>query len=122
MATVQEQFDAFMKSRKSKRPHVGMLVEGFDRQPNQVTFMHNGGKITIPIGKVLSPTKEKLSKKDFIDFNSKSVLLFISGSVFQNLTTFPGSTPICTPVLTCRKSVRYGVTMVENVFETLYLY
>jgi hypothetical protein len=103
MATVQEQFDAFMKSPKSKKPHVGLLVEGFKRAKNQISFQHNGKQIIIPLDKVLYPRKQYLKPEDFIDPQLSVMLIFISGATINRLTPFhvANSTPVCTCTVTC---------------------
>jgi hypothetical protein len=103
MATVQEQFDAFMKTRNSKKPHVGLLVEGFKREKNQISFQHEGKQISVPLNKVLYPRKQHIKPEDFIDFQQGIMLMFISGATINSLTTFPilNTTPVCTCTITC---------------------
>ncbi len=103
MATVQEQFDAFMKTQKSKQAHVPILVQEFTQGDNEITFEYNGTKLKVPNSIVLSPSpKTQISNTDYIDVATKSVLLIIKGTISLGLPHQDPNSLICTLTPTCR--------------------
>lgn len=110
MATVQEQFDAFMKTPSSKNPHISILVEGFEQHKDSISFNHETGKITIPLKMVLFPKKKKLTEIDYIDNDKKTIWVFLKGTLIIDITNgvksadcgltcrMPISLPIITPI------------------------
>jgi hypothetical protein len=115
---IKKKLKDFMTSEASEKPHIGILVEGFQRDPKQITFMHNGKKIIIPIEKVLFPTK-KPTKKEYVDFNNKIIWVFLKGTVLINTTDT--KSVYCEPP-TCKANVSVPATITgfEAIVPTYY--
>lgn len=120
MTAVQEQFNVFMKTPNSRKPHVGILVEGFEQNGDSISFTHEGNTITIPITKVLSPSKKKILKKEYVDFNKKMIWVFLKGTIIIDTTS--DASVDCH--LTCKKPLSLPIItaleMIQLVIPTYY--
>lgn len=114
---IKEKLSDFMKSDASKIPHIGILVEGFKQKGDNISFMYEKNEITIPIKKVLFPAKKKVDQKEYVDYDSGTIWVFLKGTLLKNLTAAGTISNNDDCQLTCKVGITIPIIPTEEDFQ-----
>jgi hypothetical protein len=99
-AIVKTKFEIFKSKKKFKnKPYAGLLVEKLNINDNSISFVYGDKTLDIPKSMILFPNitpGNSIEKKDYIEFSTGTVLIFLNMGILFD-ATYLGFSAVCTP-------------------------